>query len=64
MSGFMYFSCILTGVLSGSALGMVGGILLTREPWGKWAGAAVGALILTGILLHFGRKLQKLMNEK
>ena len=64
MSGFMYFSCILTGVLSGSALGMVGGILLTREPWGKWVGAAVGALILTGILLHFGRKLQKLMNEK
>jgi ABC-type cobalamin transport system permease subunit len=64
MSGFMYFSCILTGVLSGSALGMVGGILLTREPWGKWAGATVGALILTGILLHFGRKLQKMMNEK
>ena len=64
MSGFLYFSCILTGVLSGGALGMVGGALLTREPWGKWAGAAVGALLLSLFLLHYGRKLQKMMNEK
>ena len=64
MNGFLYFSCILTGVLSGGALGMVGGVLLTREPWGKWAGAAIGALILSAILLYFGRKLQKMMNEK
>ena len=64
MNGFLYFSCILTGVLSGGALGMVGGVLLTREPWGKWAGAAIGALILSAILLYFGRKLQKMLNEK
>ena len=64
MSAFLYFSCILTGVLSGGALGMVGGVLLTREPWGKWAGAAVGALVLSAILLHYGRKLQKMRKEK
>ena len=64
MSGFLYLSCILTGVLSGGALGMVGGVLLTREPWGKWAGAVVGAIALSAILLHYGRKLQKMMNEK
>ncbi len=64
MSGFLYLSCILTGVLSGGALGMVGGILITREPWGKWAGAAVGALLLSAILLHYGRKLHKMLSEK
>ena len=50
MSGFLYFSCILTGVLSGGALGMVGGVLLTREPWGRGAGANLPVQRLTAAL--------------
>lgn len=64
MSGFMYFACVLTGVLSGGALGMVAGTLVTRAPEGRWVGGVIGALILTWYLLKLGRKIQKLMNEK
>ncbi len=64
MSGFMYLACIITGVISGGALGMIGGVLVTREPWGRYAGGVIGAIILTVLLLRVGRKLQKALNEK
>jgi ABC-type cobalamin transport system permease subunit len=64
MSGFMYFACVLTGVLSGGALGMVVGSLVTRAPAGRWTGAVIGAVILTWYLLKLGRKIQKVLHEK
>jgi ABC-type cobalamin transport system permease subunit len=64
MSGFMYFACVLTGVLSGGALGMVAASLLTRAPTGRWTGAVIGAAILTWYLLKLGRKIQKVLHEK
>ena len=68
MSGFLYLACVLTGVLSGGALGMVVGIMvgtpLKQAGPGKWIGAAIGAVILTWYLLKLGRKIQNMMNEK
>ncbi len=64
MSGFMYLACIITGVISGGALGMIGGVLITREPWGRYVGGVIGAVILSALLLRVGRKLQKALNEK
>ena len=64
MSGFMYLACIITGVISGGALGMIGGVLITREPWGRYVGGVIGAIILSELLLRVGRKLQKALNEK
>jgi ABC-type cobalamin transport system permease subunit len=60
----MYLACVLTGVLSGGALGMVAGTLVSREPWARYSGAVLGAVILTGYLLKLGRKIQNYMNEK
>ena len=64
MSGFMYLACIITGVISGGALGMIGGVLVTREPLGRYVGGVIGAVILSALLLRVGRKLQKALNEK
>jgi ABC-type cobalamin transport system permease subunit len=68
MSWFLYMACVLTGVLSGGALGMVVGVMvgapLKQVEAGKWVGAALGAIILTWYLLKLGRKIQKMMNEK
>ena len=64
MSGFMYFACVLTGMLCGGAIGMVAGVLVTRAPEGRWAGGVIGALILTWYLLKLGRKIQKILHEK
>ena len=61
-------ACVLTGVLSGGALGMVVGVIvgtpLELAGPGTWIGAALGAVILTWYLLKIGRKIQKMMNEK
>jgi ABC-type cobalamin transport system permease subunit len=64
MSGFMYLACIITGVISGGALGMIVGVLVTREPWGRYAGGVIGAIILTALLLRMGRKLQKALSAQ
>lgn len=68
MTWFLYMACVLTGVLSGGALGMVVGVVvgtpLKLAGPGKWIGAALGAVILTWYLLKLGRKIQKMMNEK
>ncbi|MBP6529585.1 MAG: hypothetical protein KA260_05645 [Burkholderiales bacterium] len=64
MSGFMYLACIITGVISGGALGMIGGVLVTGEPWGRYVGGVIGAIILSALLLRVGRKLQKALNEE
>ena len=61
-------ACVLTGVLSGGALGMVVGVIVGTPMKlagpGKWVGAALGAVILTWYLLKLGRKIQQMMNEK
>lgn len=68
MSWFMYMACVLTGVLSGGALGMVVGVMvgtpLKQVGPAKWIGAALGAVILTWYLLKLGRKIQKMMHEE
>jgi ABC-type cobalamin transport system permease subunit len=68
MSGFMYMACVITGILSGGALGMVVGVMLGSPlklaESGKWVGAVLGAIILTWYLLKLGRKIQKILNEK
>lgn len=64
MSGFLYFACILTGVLSGGALGFTAGSLLTNVRELRLAAGVVGAVLLTWYLLRLGRRLQKLLNEK
>ncbi len=68
MSWFLYMACVLTGTLSGGALGMVVGVMigtpLKQAGPGKWIGAVLGAAILTWYLLKLGRKIQKMMNEK
>lgn len=64
MSGFLYFACVLTGMFCGGAIGMVAGTLIAGNGSGKWPGAAVGAIVLTGLLLRLGRKLHRVLNEK
>ena len=68
MSWFLYMACVLTGTLSGGALGMVVGVMVgtpfKQAGPAKWIGAALGAVILTWYLLKLGRKIQKMMNEK
>lgn len=63
MIGFLYFACILTGTLSGGALGMIVGQLIANSSSGKWPGAVVGAGICTYLLLRLGRKLHRVLNE-
>ena len=63
VSGFLYFACVLTGVLSGGAIGMVAGTLIANSSSGKWPGAVVGAIVFTLLLLRLGRKLHRLLNE-
>jgi outer membrane lipoprotein SlyB len=68
MTWFLYMACVLTGTLSGGALGMVVGVMvgapLKLAGPGKWIGAVLGAVILTWYLLKLGRKIQKMMSEK
>ncbi|TAG45360.1 MAG: hypothetical protein EAZ30_15745 [Betaproteobacteria bacterium] len=65
MTWFLYVACVLTGVLSGGALGfLMGSLFFLRYKPGMWASAALGAIIATWLLLRLGRKLQKMMNEK
>ena len=68
MTWFLYMACVLTGTLSGGALGMVMGVMvgtpLKLAGPGKWIGAVLGAVILTWYLLKLGRKIQKMMSEK
>jgi ABC-type cobalamin transport system permease subunit len=65
MTWFLYLACVLTGVLSGGALGyLIGMLLFTRSKPFVWSVAAIGAVIATLLLLKLGRKLQTLMNEK
>jgi outer membrane lipoprotein SlyB len=68
MTWFLYLACVLTGTLSGGALGMVVGAMigtpLKLAGPGKWVGAVLGAVTLTWYLLKLGRKIQKMMNEK
>jgi len=63
VSGFLYLACILTGVLSGGASGMVAGTLIANSSSGKWPGAVAGALVCTWLLLRLGRKLHRVLNE-
>lgn len=63
MSGFLYFACVLTGVFSGGAIGMVAGTLIANSSSGKWPGAAVGAVVCTYLLLRLGRKLHQVLND-
>lgn len=65
MTWFLYVACVLTGVLSGGALGyLMGSLFFLRYKPGMWASAALGAVVATWLLLRLGRKLQKMMNEK
>ncbi len=65
MTWFLYVACVLTGVLSGGALGyLMGSLFFLRYKPGMWGSAAVGAVVATWLLLRLGRKLQKMMNEK
>ena len=61
-------ACVLTGVLSGGAFGMVVGVMIgtpfKQAGLGKWVGAVLGAVILTWYLLKLGRKIQKMLSEK
>ena len=61
-------ACVLTGVLSGGALGMVVGVMVGAPMKlagpGKWVGAVLGAVILSWYLLKLGRKIQKVLSEK
>ena len=61
-------ACVLTGVFSGGALGMVVGVIvgtpMKQAGPAKWIRAVLGALILTWYLLKLGRKIQKMMSEK
>jgi 4-amino-4-deoxy-L-arabinose transferase-like glycosyltransferase len=65
MTWFLYVACVLTGVLSGGALGyLMGSLFFLRYKPGMWASAVLGAVVATWLLLRLGRKLQKMMNEK
>ena len=64
MTGFLYLACILTGVLSGGALGFALGSVVTNVRELRLACGVVGAVLLTWWLLRLGRRLQKLLNEK
>jgi ABC-type cobalamin transport system permease subunit len=65
MTWFLYMACVLTGVLSGGALGyLIGSLFFLRYKPGMMASAVLGAVIATWLLLRLGRKLQKMMNEK
>jgi hypothetical protein len=65
MTWFLYVACVLTGALSGGALGyLVGSLFFLRYRPGMIASGIAGAVIATWLLLRLGRKLQNMMNEK
>jgi hypothetical protein len=65
MTWFLYFACLLTGTLSGGALGyLIGFLFFSKSPPIPLYFGIGGAIIGTALLLKLGRKLQKLMNEK
>lgn len=65
MTWFLYLASVLTGVLSGGALGyLIGSLFFLRYKPGMYASAALGAIIATWLLIRLSRKLQKFMNEK
>jgi uncharacterized MnhB-related membrane protein len=65
MTWFLYLACVLTGVLSGGALGyLIGSLFFLRYRPGMIASAILGAVVATWLLLRLGRKLQTMMNEK
>lgn len=65
MTWFLYFACVLTGVLSGGALGyLVGFLIFPKQKDLQLAVGAAGAVILTLLLFRLARWLQRAVREK
>lgn len=65
MTWFLYFACVVTGVLCGGAFGYLFGFLFfSKSPPLPLVFGVGGAIIGTALLMMLGRKLQRLMNEK
>ncbi|MFN3629956.1 MAG: hypothetical protein ACK4XK_07860 [Casimicrobiaceae bacterium] len=65
MTWFLYFACVLTGTLSGGALGYLAGFLLfPKDKSLQLVAGVVGAVILTLLLFRLARWLQRAVREK
>ncbi len=65
MTWFLYFACVVTGVLCGGAFGyLLGFMFFSKSPPLPLVFGATGALLGTAVLMLLGRKLNKMMNER